>query len=496
MRTQRKHPPRPRRSRRLGVDLLAYVRIPAVQRSGAPCAGLHSRDRMQPAEAPTRRAAESPSTGVSDSANPRVAYSLALLFAINLLNFYDRQTLGPLAEPIRKEFHLTDTQLGMLGTMFTILYAVVGVPFGRLADSWSRKKLLALGMLVWSALTAGAALVTSFAMLVVTRLGVGVGEAVCAPAGTSWIGDLFPAGKRGRALAFFMMAVPLGTALSYMVSGPVAQAFGWRAALVIAAAPAAILIPALLLLREPRRGASESHVSAGHHVPAWSLVRIPTLWWIIASGAMINFNLYALGTFLPAFLTRVHGLSVAQSGFWLGLGHAGAGVFAVVTGGLISDYVIRKRRNGRMLSAAGAAIAAAPLALWSVMVPRGSWVAAIVLMCAAYGLLNVYYGTVYSCIQDIVAPALRGTAMSIYFMAMYLCGASFGPLFTGRLSDMMARRAATMAGSSVITEAARATGLQQAMFVIPVLSVGLALVLYAGSRTVARDMAARDRQLQ
>src|SRR5437667_8718583 len=128
-------------------------------------------------------------------------YSLAVLFAINLLNFYDRQALGPLAEPIRKEFHLTDTQLGLLGTMFTILYAVVGVPFGRLADSWSRKKLLALGMLVWSALTAGAALVTSYGMLVVTRLGVGVGEAVCAPAGTSWIGDLFPVSKRSRPLA-------------------------------------------------------------------------------------------------------------------------------------------------------------------------------------------------------------------------------------------------------------------------------------------------------
>jgi MFS family permease len=149
-----------------------------------------------------------------------------------------------------------------------------------------------------------------------------------------------------------------------------------------------------------------------------------------------------------------------------------------------------------MLSAAVMALAAAPLALCSVMQPAGSWGATIVLMCAAYGLLNTYYGTVYSALQDIVAPALRGTAMSIYFMAMYLCGASFGPLFTGRLSDMMARRAATMAGSSMITEADRATGLQQAMFVIPVLSVALALVLYAGSRTVARDMAARDRQLK
>jgi MFS family permease len=420
---------------------------------------------------------------------------LGVLFAVNLLNFYDRQTLGPLLEPIRREFHLTDTQLGLLGTIFTILYAVVGVPFGRLTDSRSRKKLLALGMIVWSALTAVSGLAVSYTMLLVTRLGVGVGEAVCAPVGTSWIGDLFPVTKRSRALAFFMLAVPLGTGLSYIVSGPVAQAFGWRAALWLAAAPVVVLAPLLLLLKEPRRGASESHLPAGQHKAAWSVVKIPTLWWIIASGAMINFNLYALGTFLPAFLTRVHGLTVARSGLWLGVGHMLAGLFAATMGGVMGDWAIRWRKNGRMLAASVAALAAAPLALWSVMQPAGSWIAAIVLMCAAYGLLNMYYGMVYSSIHDIVAPAHRGTAMSIYFMAMYLCGASFGPVITGRLSDVMARRAAAMAGSSVITEAARAVGLQQAMFVIPALSLGLALVLFAGSRTVARDMAARDRQL-
>jgi len=325
---------------------------------------------------------------------------------------------------------------------------------------------------------------------------VGVGEAVCAPVGTSWIGDLFPVSKRSRALAFFMLAVPLGTGLSYIVSGPVAQAFGWRAALWIAAAPVVVLAPLLLLLKEPRRGASESHLSAGQHGAAWSVVKIPTLWWIIASGALINFNLYALGLFLPAFLTRVHGLSVARSGLWLGVGHMVAGLFAATMGGVMGDWAIRRRQNGRMLAASGAALAAAPMALWSVMQPAGSWIAAIVLMCAAYGLLNTYYGMVYSSIHDIVAPAHRGTAMSVYFMAMYLCGASFGPVITGRLSDVMARRAAAMAGSSVITEAARAVGLQQAMLVIPALSLGLALVLFAGSRTVARDMAARDRRLQ
>ncbi len=422
--------------------------------------------------------------------------ALGLLFAINLLNFYDRQVLGPLLEPIRKEFHLSDTQLGWLGTIFTVLYAIVGVPFGRLADSWSRKKLLALGMIVWSALTAASGLAASYAALVVTRLGVGVGEAVCAPVATSWIGDLFPVTRRSRALAFFMLAVPLGTGLSYMVSGPVAQAFGWRAALWLAAAPVILLAPALFVLREPRRGASESHLSAGRHMAAWSVVRIPTLWWITASGAVINFNLYALGVFLPAFLIRVHGLSVARAGLWLGVGHTVAGIFAATTGGILGDWAIRRRRNGRMLAASVAALAAAPLAWWSVVLPRGSWVEVIILMCAAYGLLNTYYGMVYSSIHDIVAPALRGTAMSVYFMAMYLCGASFGPVITGRLSDVMAQRAAALAGSHVVSEAARAIGLQQAMLVIPALSLVLALVLWAGSHSIARDMAARDRQLQ
>lgn len=454
---------------------------------------------MGSSEAAARQVAEPlvrPDPHVPESWRSAPGVALGVLFAINLLNFYDRQVLGPLLEPIRKEFHLTDTQLGWLGTIFTLLYAIVGVPFGRLADLWSRKKLMALGMLVWSALTAASGLATSYTMLVLTRLGVGVGEAACAPVATSWIGDLFPVTRRSRALAFFMLAVPIGTGLSYIVSGPVAQAFGWRAALWLAAAPVILLAPALFTLREPRCGASESHLSTGRHMAAWSVVRIPTFWWIIASGAVINFNLYALGTFLPAFLIRVHGLTLARAGLWLGVGHTLAGIFAATTGGVIGDWAIRWRKNGRMLAASVAALAAAPLALWSVLLPSASWIAVTVLMCAAYGLLNTYYGMVYSSIHDIVAPALRGTAMSVYFMAMYLCGGSFGPVITGRLSDVMARRAAALAGSHIVTEAARAVGLQQAMLVIPALSLVLAVVLFAGSRTIAHDMAARDQQLR
>ena len=108
-------------------------------------------------------------------------FAITILFLINILNFYDRNVAGALVEPMRKEFHMDDTQVGLLGTAFTVLYAIIGVPLGRVADVWSRKRLLAGGMLIWGLLTAFAAVVTSFGMLMISRLGVGVGEAACAP---------------------------------------------------------------------------------------------------------------------------------------------------------------------------------------------------------------------------------------------------------------------------------------------------------------------------
>jgi MFS family permease len=419
--------------------------------------------------------------------------SLSVLFAINILNFYDRQVLGALLEPVRKEFHLSDTQLGALGTLPIVLYALVGLPLGRLADSSSRKRLLAAGVAVWAALTALGGLAQSYLMLLVSRLGVYVGEAACAPAATSWIGDLFPAEQRSRALALFMLGVPIGGALSYAISGPAAQAWGWRAALVVAALPALLLIPALLSLDEPARGASEARRPAAAGAPSvWTILRIPTMWWIIASGALVNFNLYALATFFPAFLTRYHGLSVGQAGLWAGVGYAAAGVAGGAIAGAWGDRVIHKRKDGRMLSASAAALVAAPLALIGIRQPAGGAAASIALIMLAYGFLNMYYGFVYSAIHDIVAPAVRGMTMAVYFLAMYLCGASFGPLMTGRLSDYLAHRAAHQPGSSVVGEAFRAIGLHQAMYVIPVMSAALALVLYAGSRTIAADMRRRD----
>src|SRR5207247_10035759 len=164
----------------------------------------------------------------------RAKYALFVLFAINAMNFFDRVIGGAVAEPIRKEWHLSDSALGALGTAFTLLYAFAGVPLGRLSDRFSRKKLLAGGVFFWSLLTGLSGITRNFWQLFATRLGVGVGEAVCAPAGTSLIGDLYPPERRGRAMSLFMMGLPIGIALSFFLGGSIAHAYGWRAAFFVA----------------------------------------------------------------------------------------------------------------------------------------------------------------------------------------------------------------------------------------------------------------------
>ena len=400
---------------------------------------------------------------------------LAVLLAVNTLNIYDRVALSALVEPVRREFHLTDAQIGLLTTLFTAVYALAGIPLGRLADTRSRRKLLAAGVAVWASLTAAAGLAGSYAVLLATRLGVGIGEAVCAPAGVSWIGDLVPSGRRARALAVFMLATPLGSMLGPAVGGPVAQAWGWRAALIVAALPALLLVPALLLLPE----AGRAPATARDTDPPWALLRIPAFRWIVLSGALLNFNLYALSAFLPAYMSRCHGWSLARAGLWTGLAIGAAGVAGGLLSAAFGDRAALHHPGGRMYMAAFAAAASAPAVCCGLLARAGSE-AALPLLATGNGLLVMYYGLVYAAIQDIVEPRRRGTAMSVYFLAMYLCGGAFGPLAVGRLSDWLARRD-LLAGAAA--EAARAAGLHGALYLVPAVSLVLAAVLWAGARS-------------
>lgn len=419
------------------------------------------------------------------------AFALWVLLGINTMNFYDRQILAAVAEPVRKEWALNDSVLGLLGTAFTLLYAFVGVPFGRMADLSSRRWLLGAGCAAWSLLTAASGLAQNAWQLFVARLGVGVGEASCAPAANSLIGDLYPPKQRARALSIFMLGLPVGMFLSFLVSGMVAHSYGWRAAFFVAGLPGLLLALLALWMPEPKRGSSEGRVDTAHRPgsPYRVVLGIPTLLWIILSGALHNFNMYAASSFIAVFLGRYHALDLKSSAFASALIFGISGVVGLLAGGWAADRFGGSRADGRLLLSAVVMAVAAPCVYLALRQPGGAVTTFVLLMGAGLTCVYVYYSSVYAAIQDVVEPALRGTAMAVYFLAMYVLGASFGPLGTGMLSDYFARRAMAEAGATALDESFRAVGLHHAMHVIPVLCLALAGVLYGASRTVGRDMA-------
>jgi MFS family permease len=423
---------------------------------------------------------------------PHLVFTFVVLVGINTVNFYDRQVLGAVQEKIRVDWDLSDGQLGWLGTAFILLYAVVGLPLGRLADRWRRKWVLAAGVGLWSVMTFASGFAAGFWTLFVLRLGVGVGEASCAPTASSLIGDLVPAGRRARAMSVFMLGLPVGLALSFFVSGAVAQRHGWQAAFFVAGAPGLLLAVAALFIADPVRGGAEAPTGGtpAGQFPFVEVVRrvlgLPTMLWIIVSGALHNFNMYALGTFLASFLIRYHGLPLDRAGALSGLVY-GCGALGIFAGGWFGDRAFQYRVSGRLHVAWVGLAMAVPCLLLALAAPRGEVLLCVAGLLPGCLLLYAYYGTVYATIQDIIEPSMRGTAMAIYFFAMYFLGAFLGPVATGWTSDFLARRAAAADGAEAVTEAHKAVGLHDAMYLIPALDAALVVVLFAASRTVTRD---------
>jgi MFS family permease len=361
-----------------------------------------------------------------------------------------------------------------------------------LADVWRRKWLLAGGVGLWSLLTFGSGLARDFWSLFVMRLGVGIGEASCAPTSSSLIGDLVPPRRRALTMGIFMIGLPLGLALSFFVSGTIAQHRSWQEAFYVAGLPGFLLAVAVLFIADPPRGAAEAHraVPQANPLPFLAVVHrvlsLPTMWWIIASGALHNFNMYALGTFLASFLKRYHGVSIQTAGQISGLvyGFGALGIFAF---GWLGDRAFRHGVSGRLHVAWIGLTAAVPCLLLALAAPPGEFQRCAAWLLPACMLLYAYYGTVYATIQDIIEPELRGMTMAIYFCAMYCLGAMLGPVATGWVSDAFARRAADADGLTVATELHKAIGLHDAMYLVPLLNAALALVLFAASRTVTAD---------
>ena len=419
---------------------------------------------------------------------------LFLLFLLNLLNFFDRTLPSVVNEPLRKEWGLSDLQLGLVGSAFTLVYAAAGVPLGRLSDSRPRGKILGACLLAWSVLTAATAAATGYASFFLVRLGIGVGEAGCAPAASSIIGDLYPSERRARAIGLFMLGLPLGLVAAFLGGGQIVRATGsWRAPFLVAAVPGILVALVVLLMPDPPRGGAETTagvaLAGSSERPIRSLLRIPTMLWIIASGITVNFSAYAGNGFMVSLLQRYFGMPIAEAANTSALMLGGSGLVGLSVGGLLADRIRRASARGRLLFGAGCLLAAAPATYTALTLPPGSSGAFTVLFGLGWLLYYAYYNTTYSALQDVVPPHLRATAMSLYFAGMYVLGGSLGPTVVGGLSDRLARAAMARAGAAAMTPALKAQGLHDAMILIPAALFLTGLTLLAASRTFTRDAA-------
>lgn len=425
---------------------------------------------------------------------------LFLLFLVNVFNYFDRVVPSIVMEPIRLEWSLTDLQIGLLGTAFTLVYAIAGIPLGRMADIGSRKRIMGWGLLVWSALTAANGAVQGFWGFLLVRMGVGIGEASYGPAANSLIGDMFPANRRARAMGIFMLGLPLGLLLAFFTTGAIVEAFGsWRAPFFIAAVPGIILAVFIFMIREPQRGAAEIVAidSAPIRQPIRKILSIPTMWWLTLAGLCYNFATYANSSFMVPMLQRYFALELSQAAMSVGIIIGVTGLFALPLGGWIADRLHMRMANGRLLFG-GVSLLLTSLCT-GIALAAGKIDVAVFVGLFALGWVFAYnfYTCVYTSVQDVVEPRLRATAMALFLAGLYLLGGGLGPVMVGGLSDYFAQQAMLAAGATEVTETFRAIGLHRALYLVPVAMglTGVFLLLAMGNfRVDAQQMAQSAQQ--
>ncbi|RIA31693.1 putative MFS family arabinose efflux permease [Ectopseudomonas oleovorans] len=415
---------------------------------------------------------------------------LFLLFLANLFNFFDRTIPAIIIEPIRLEWSLSDLQLGLIGTAFTIVYALAGIPLGRMADTGARRKIMGWGLAAWSGLTALNGMAWNFWSFLLIRMGVGIGEASYAPAANSLIGDLFPAHKRSRAMGLFMLGLPLGLLLAFFTIGAMVQAFGsWRAPFLIAAVPGLILALFLFFIREPVRGAAETAQvsSAPVEKPLRTVLAIRTFWWLVLAGLAFNFAAYACNSFMVPMLQRYFGLGLQDAAMATGVIVGLTGLFGLTLGGWVADKVHQRWANGRLLFAAVSMLVACVCTGWALSAGRIDTAVFVGVFSLGWLFSYNFYTCVYTAIQDVIEPRLRATAMALFFAGLYLLGGGLGPLAVGWLSDHYAQAAMHAAGASEMTEMFKAVGLHDAMVLIPVALFLTLLALLQAARCFQHD---------
>jgi MFS family permease len=374
--------------------------------------------------------------------------ALAILTAINFLNYIDRYVPAAVFEPMKRDLHFTDAQLGWTLSAFMLTYAVTSPLFGRLGDLMTRKYLISAGVTLWSFATAGAGLARSFWHMFIPRSLVGIGEASYATLAPTIITDFYEKERRGRALAVFYAAIPVGSALGFVLGGKLAESFGWRSAFFMVGLPGLIFALLALAIREPERGRTDAAPDGTELRPPTLTETYRMLWrnrtYVLVTSGFVAYT-FALGGlvgWVPAFLERYDGMSTAQANQVFGAMTVVSGFLGTFSGGFLGDYLLRYTRHSYLWVSGLCMFAGAPVSLVALTSREPAVFLPAIFLAEFFLFLNT--GPLNAVVLGCVPARIRATAMAVNIFFIHALGDAISPPVIGMLSDRFGLFRATL----------------------------------------------------
>lgn len=381
-------------------------------------------------------------------------YALSLLLAVNLLNYIDRQVLYAVFPLIKADLQLSDTALGLLGSSFMVCYMVSAPFFGRIGDRGNRTSLASFGLATWSLATGLAGFAPGYRTLLAARTVVGVGEASFGTVSPGLLSDFFPKEKRGRVLSYFYLAIPVGSALGYLLGGVIGQRLGWHAAFLLVGVPGLLLAVPVYFLRDPRREHGRTVVEADRAGGNAFAAMLGNRSFVIATLAMaaMTFALGGLSQWMPSFFNRVHGLNVEKGNTLFGAITVVAGITGTLSGGWLGDRLQQKSSKGYLLVSGWGFIIGAPVAAVAILAPSLTSSLAAIFIAEFFLFFNT--GPLNTVLVNVTAPSLRATAFAVNIFFIHALGDAFSPTILGFCSDLWGIRSALLIAPAAIVVAA------------------------------------------
>lgn len=367
----------------------------------------------------------------------RAGYALFILTLINLVNYLDRYIVSSALPAIQRDFSITNTQAGLLGTVFIVVFMLASPLGGYLGDRMPRKLLVAGGVLLWSLATGASGLAASFIALLVARAFIGIGEAGYGAVAPSIISDLYPREQRTRMLSFFYIAIPVGAAMGYGLGGWLTASYSWHVAFFAGGVPGLVLGVMAFFMPEPQRGAMDEP-GARTKMPfkegLSGLAGNKAFWATTAGYTLMTFSIGGLGFWMPTYMERARGMPGDRASFIFGAITAVAGLLGTVAGGWMGDRLDRKREGGGLGMSGLGLILAAPCMF--VAVNLESEAAMFATIAAAQFLIFLNSGPINAAIVNCVQPAFRAFAMGLNVLFIHLLGDAISPTLIGQIADL------------------------------------------------------------